>query len=527
MKGTALAQNIPVQGAPTPIPTTTTQSTPLQVAEQQIPFDNDGNVWTITQVMEQQYGFLREYPNVVEARLYQAQTIDSTYTLELTQVLSGRIQRSRIPLNREQTNDLRTRVMNALQTNAPIFNPEERLSEWEKTSLAIGAGLLGVYYGLATDVTVLAARNQNQTSFAPSGVGVATLLTPLTFAGGTIWAGNQPWFNRSSALMLSSGLGLGFIHGIFLYGLFSDVQTGTGGGLVATGVLTAAAEAGFGMTIPTTLNLNYGQTTVFAGMGASGLLAGVLLPASLGGFDGGNAGWGFRGISAAVLGLSAAGYYGGYVLGQSQHFAGGDGLVFGIPASVGLLVPLSIATLNSSQNVDWRSLAAASLLTHGAGYVLGGFLIKDKDFSLQQGRAISTATGLGVLAGLLPSLADRSGQAARLSTLLMLIGSGIGFGVSYALNSNEASVNDRNRRAASGTQSSLWTDEVERILRRTSIEAAPLGMMGLAAPQMFSSGLLGTGLGAVSLPVLTVRYTPESPHEQELRQLKKINGERE
>jgi hypothetical protein len=519
----AIAQSVPVQGAPVPqTPSnapSTLQTSPLQAPEVQIPFDTDGNIWTITQAMEQQYGFLREYPNVVEARLYQAQTADSSYTLELTQFLNGRTQRTRIPLSREQTNDLRSRVVSALQVT-PTFAPEERLTDWEKTSLAISAGLLGLYYGIFTDATVLATQNTSG-STGPS-FGTATLLTPLLFAGGAIWATNQSWFNRSSALMLGNGLTLGFLRGIFLYGLIGDVRTGTGGGLVATGVLTAAAEAGFGMTIPTTLNLNYGQTTVLTGMGATGLLAGVLMPATLGAFDNGSNGWDFRGVSAVVLGLSAAGYYGGYLLGQSQHFAGGDGLVFGTPATLGLLLPLSVTFLNNPQTIDGKLTAGLSLLTHGAGYVLGGMLIKDKDFSFQQGRAISSATGLGVLAGLLPSLADRSGQTARLSTLLMVLGGGVGFGISYALNSTQAGLNDRTRRAANGSQSSLWMDEV---LKRTSVEVSPMGMLGMAAPQMFANPALGAGLGAVSLPILTVRYTPESPREQEVRQLEQIEAE--
>ncbi len=466
-------------------------SLPMMAQETQVPMDTEGRVMIITAESEQTYRLFPEYPGFLEARLFQA--VDSSFTLEITQTINGQTQRLRKAVTLAEVQTLRLRV-SAIYQSVPTLDPEQNLSGWERTSVALAAGLFGLEYGLIADLA------STPYSSRYSSVGTWTILTPLIYAGGTIWASNEPWFTRSSSQMLTNGLTLGFVHGLSLYGLVAGESQTSPGAVWGTGILAGAVEGFSTMRLPEKLGLNLGQTTVLTSLGFSGLLAGILVPATLGAFDGN--GWTARGASASVLAMSVGGYWLGYRLSQSQYFAGGDGVVFSTPASLGLFLPVSVALVANSSSFDGKIIAGLSLATHVLGYVIGNSLINNKDFTFDQGRAISTATGLGTLAGLVALYGARNNESLlRASPLITILGGAIGFAIAYGAHSAEAKLNAQVRQAAQGGRSSLYSDDswFERFAHNADVQFCPVGLLGMAAPTLIPTGL--------TLPILNMRYT--------------------
>jgi hypothetical protein len=388
----------------------TSSTAPVQAPAQnqnsldtQLPWDASSSLFVYTSEMEAAFALFPSFANLVEARLFQA--ADSSYTLEVVQFLSGKQQRNRVALTAQEAQDLRSRITSAVQSTGMQGRSEVYLTEWEKISFALGTGGTGLAYGFLADFTAIASQpNSARSPFVFNSVG--TILTPLAFAGATYWATQQPWFTRSSALMISSGLATGLFHGFALAGLVTDFRAVTGTPLLLTAIGVGVAEAGFGMRLPEQLGMNYGQTTLMTSMGSSGLLTGILAPAALGVFDRTSANNGeflIRALSASVLGVSAGGFFLGYKLGQTQHFAGGDGVVMSLPTSFLGLLPAGIWFLGfplggSSDPSQLKLIAGLTVLADAGGYWLGHELIRNKDFTFEQGRNIVSAAGWGTLA---------------------------------------------------------------------------------------------------------------------------------
>lgn len=525
--GIVLAQ---AQPAPTAAPAKTS-------AETQAPFDKDGKLWIITEDMERQFNFFPKYRNVIDARLFQLP--DSSFVLELTQLLGSTPENTRIRLSLADLVDLRTTVSDALQrgqmsqpqngfpqggsSQGGFFGggnfarplDERNLNDWEKTTIVISATTLGLSYGILADAFSFSSGASNP-SFIPN-IGVTTIAAPLAFGGGALWAVSQPWFTRSSALMLTNGITAGFFHGIAGYLAVADQQQIEGRALGISGIVGSLIESGFTLRLPEALNLNYGQTSMLTNMGSSTIFTGALAAVALGAFNvdtqGNLSPNALRLTAAASLLGSAGGYFLGYRIGQSQNIAPGDAIVFENPAGFMSLIPLSIGltSLQSGQPLpDFRLLSGLTVGAQALGYVLGNELIRDKDFTFDQGRQINQAASLGATVGLIPLYAVRTGGIALYAPLLAAVGGGVGFTIAYLNTAKQAELYDKARRGSSGAHSLLpeampdesttnsWLESlVVRTARHTDVQFSPLGLFGLAHPAL---GLLG---GAS--PIVTVR----------------------
>ncbi len=496
---------------------------PKTAVEVQAPFDKDSKLWIITEEMERQYGFFPKYRGVIDARLFQLP--DSSFVLELTQLLGSAPENTRIRLTLAELIDLRSRVNDALQrgqmqggnAQGGFTNPwaqfarpldERSLNDWEKTSLVISATTLGLSYGLFTD---LLSPSSGNVGFGPfSSVGVTTIAAPLAFGGGTLWAVNQPWFTRSSAVMLTNGITSGFLHGIAGYLVVADQQQIEGRALGISGVVGSAIESGMTLRLPETLNLNYGQTSILANMGGNTFLSGALAALALGAFDGnGNINPnGLRLTAAASLLGSAGGYFLGYRVGQGQHIAPGDALVFDSPAGFATLLPLSVGFLslqNNGQIPDIRLLSGLTVGAQALGYVIGNELIRNKDFSFDQGRQINQAASLGVTIGLIPLYAGRSNGLIFYAPILSALGGAVGFGIAYANCAKQAEEFDKARRETTNTKSSTLNEMPEHrtntwldnLAKHTDVQFSPFGFMGGLHPAL--------GLLSANTPIVSIR----------------------
>lgn len=510
---------------------TAPQTAPAKTStEIQAPFDKDGKLWIITEEMERQFGFFPKYRNVIDARLFQLP--DSTFLLELTQLVGSVPENTRIPLSLVELVNLRNAVSDALQ-RGQVSQPqggffgfgggnfarpldERYLNDWEKTSLVISATTVGLLYGILSDPVFISSTTSP--SYTPS-IGITTIAVPLAFGGGTLWAVSQPWFTRSSALMLTNGITSGFFHGLAGYLVFADQQQLLGqglGGLGISGIVGSLIESGLTLRLPEALNLNYGQTSLMTNMGSSTIFTGALAAIALGAFNVDTQGNNlnpnaYRLTAAASLLGSAGGYFLGYRLGQSQNIAPGDAVVFENPAGFAILLPFSI-TLASSQSQqslpDVRLLSGLTIGAQALGYVLGNELIRNKDFSFDQGRQINSAASLGTTLGLITLYAVRTGGIAFYAPLLAVVGGGVGFTIAYLNAAKQAEANDQARRDGTNTKSSSlqimpgedaksWLESLaERTARHTDVQFSPLGFLGMAHPVL---GVLGTASPIVSI----------------------------
>jgi hypothetical protein len=506
--------------------------------------------------MDTRYGgiFAREYNNFAEARLWEL--ADSSYALDIRQFANSTnafplnapsmlTERVRIPLTLLQVVELRTRismaVMNAPQFTlfGPVYMPmgtEMELSQWERTNLALSVGLTGLTYGIVSDVS----SGSNAGTFRL--FGPYSLLTPIVYGGGTLYAAHQPWFTRASSTMLTSGITLGVLHGFGLYGLAASTlqpQTSTIDGLFPTALGFGALEAAAGIYAADRFGWTYGESAMITSVATSGLLLGAGLPFVAGGYDNAGSSGAQLGIGAA-LALSTAGYWGGYALAQTQYFTGGDANIAAFPASVGLFIPLSIGFLTPP--VDWKLTVGTAIAGHVCGYALGLWLVGNKDFSLDQYRTVNQFAGFGGLLGLIPITLARSGSAFASFPLISFIGSAIGFGIGYAISAPQAALADKARRAvlldSTGKSSSLLRieegyDDVasnstwfSRLLERTNMEVSPLGIL--------SVGTFGRGAGmlqnlfstGIALPIMSIRtQLEENEVQRQQEQVEMLHGE--
>ncbi|MCU0424926.1 MAG: hypothetical protein MUF71_04795 [Candidatus Kapabacteria bacterium] len=507
---TAIAQVQPTQQQKAP---------PKTAGEIQSPFDKDGKLWIITEEMERQYGFFPQYRNVIDARLFQLP--DSTFVLELLQMIGSASENTRIRLSLADLIDLRNRVSDALQRGqlssgggglfgANFARPldERILNDVEKLSLVLSATALGLSYGFLSDAFLFNSGVSNPL-FTPA-FGTMTIAAPIAFGAGALWAVNQPWFTRSSSLMMFNGLTSGFLHGAAGYLLFADQNRLEGRTIGVSGLLGSVIEAGATLRLPEALNLSYGQTSMMVNMGGSTFLTGAMASIALGAFSidsrGNLSPDALRWTALSSLATSAGGYFLGYHLGQTQHIAPGDDIVFENPAGFLSLIPVSLAFpsfLNQTAPPDFRLLAGATIGAQALGYLLGHALIQNKDFSFDQGRQINQFASLGATLGLIPLYAGFRSDIFAYAPLLSAAGGAVGFAIGYFGTAKQAEANDKIRRASTSPSTSLemQTEEREntwfdRLAQHTDMKVSPLGLLGIVNPTL---GLFGVASPIVSI----------------------------
>jgi hypothetical protein len=156
--------------------------------------------------------------------------------------------------------------------------------------------------------------------------------------------------------------------------------------------------------------------------------------------------------------------------------------------------------------------------------VLGNELIRNKDFTFDQGRQINQAMSLGVTVGLIPLYAGVNSTLARYAPLLMAAGGAIGFTIAYANCSKQAEQYDKARRASTGAQSLLPEEMPERrthswfesLAQHTDVQFSPLGLAGAVHPAL---SLMGAATPIVS--IRTQLGAMEREHEEWQREAMK------
>ncbi len=496
--------------------------------QQQVSFDYNGKMMRLTWEFEKQFAILRSYPYLHEARLFQ--TSDTSYTLEASHIVDGKLERELKPLTVQEVARIRYETSEALKSFA-MWGNEERTAVWEDWVLGAGTLGWGLVSGLAMDISYALQRTSpQQTAPLPSTWWIPTLAATGAYA----WSVNQPWYNRSSAIMWGNGLLQGTAHGWALYLLFASQATNVGD-LFLAGTVFGGVEAVAGMSLAHLFDFTAAQSQMITALGGSGLYVGLLSQ-----FAAGN---NFRSIPgnniARIVGVStllgsAAGMWIGNEIGTSPSITGGDAVVFTTPASIVGSAPLSI--LSASQSAT--SVQVASGLTIGAivgGHFLGNALVREKDFSFLQGRIINLTSGIGgyLLTYFLNGAITRAlvnGQAAQAQSLQLtqaiasLVGGIAGFTIPYLVYAKEAEEQHQHRLTAIGAQANarfprhILSEQtwLENLAANTDVQFSPLGLAGVVHPAL---SLIGA-----TTPIVSIRThvgAMEREHEEWQREAMK------
>lgn len=485
--------------------------------QQQVSFDYNGKMMRLTWEFEKQFAILRSYPYLHEARLFQ--TNDTTYTLEASHIVDGKLERELKPLTVQEVARIRYETSDALRSFA-MWGNEERTAVWEDWVLGAGTLGWGLGFGAVTDISY---RNQLTSSQLQASLNT-WWITSLASTGGYAWAVHQPWYSRASATMWTNGLLQGTAHGWAFYLLFAQ-QNINEGDFFLTGIIGGGMEASIGLALSHIANMSQSQAQMITSFGASGLYVGILSQ-----FASGN---NFRSIpsnevarivAASVLVGSAAGMWIGNEIAKSGAITGGDAQVMTNPVGIFSSAPLSILSASPATS----SVQLISGLTIGViigGNFLGSELVRDKDFSFLQGRIISLLSGIG---GYLPSFfitsISTNGQAftaqSRLltSAIASLVGGIAGFTIPYLIYAKEAEEQHQRRLTATGAQANAGFPRLipseqtwlENLAANTDVQFSPLGLLPLLTPTAASV----SGFGVVGLPIMSIRTVLGRPAPQ-------------
>ncbi len=504
---------------------------PSPQTQRQVSFDYGGKLMRLTWEFEKQFVILRSYPYLYEAHLFQ--TADTAYTLEVTHIVNGKVERELKPLTMQEVARIRYESSDAMRSFA-MWGNEERTAVWEDWALGVGTAAWGLSSGLVVDITnaITASQGQSITPQTP-----IWYIPTLAATGGYAWAVNQPWYNRASATMWGNGLLQGTAHGWALYLLLSPQNTNLGDFFLA-GTIMGGVEAGAGLALAHLLNFSTAQSQMITAFGGSGVYVGVLAQFATGNnlrsIPGNDAG---RLVGATTLIGSAVGMWLGNEVAKSPALTGGDAVVLTTPSAIIGSAPISI--FSASPNVT--SLQVAAGATIGAivgGHLVGNALVQNKDFSFLQGRIINLASAIG---GYLPtyvlssavSAAILSGQAANAQSLQLtsaiasLVGGIIGFTIPYIIYTKDAEEQHQRRLVATGAQANAdlpprivpsertW---FENLAANTDVQFSPLGMLPALSPHA-GFGIMGAGVPIMSIRTIFGNPAPKPRLEDEINEV--------
>jgi hypothetical protein len=392
----------------------------VHAQETLVPFDSAGRVERLDRSLEDKLNLFPEFPRFVEAALFRLP--DSSYVLEIMYDDSAGRLRARRPLTSDEASDLRWRVMQAIAERAPAVGLDQ---SGRKRFIAGNLALTLGYHGWAIP-TALQAKES-----------VAGGLYLVTAAAGyfiPLLATEHASVSRGTASLGLYGGSRGIAHGIML-GLVAGAEH-NGPLLVGAGVLASIAEEVVAVNIARHANLSDGDAVAIGVLGDFGAGIGVGMADVSGAFDSDHAaaagGW--------VLAGSAAGLATGGLLARNMDYTRGDAYVVRAAGALGALVTVTLTTYGDPK--DDRVYSSTAIAGAVGGLALGHVLIRDHDFSSDQGALITLGEVSGGLLGIgLVTLAvgDHGAESSTYWTGTMLGAAG-GFTFSYLLLEPDASL---------------------------------------------------------------------------------------
>lgn len=394
----------------------------VQAQEIQVPFDSAGRVQRLDRSLEDKLNLFPEFPRFVEAALFRLP--DSSYVLEILYDDSAGRLRERRALTSDETADLRWRVMQAISERAPATlldrSGRKRLIAGNLT-LALG------YYGWAIPYAFQVGSG--------SAYGGLYLVTAAAGYFIPLLATERTSVSRGTASLGLYGGSRGIGHGIML-GLVAGAED-NGPALVGAGVLASIAEEVAALSIARHANLSDGDAVAIGVLGDFGAGIGVCMADVTGAFDHSDD----AAVGAWVLAGSAAGLATGGMLARRVDYTRGDAYIVRAAGALGALTTITFTTYGDPEND--RVYSSAAMAGAVGGLALGHVLIRDHDFSSDQGALITLGGVSGGLLGVGLVTLSAGGHEAESSTYWTgtTLGAAAGFTVAYLLFESDASLN--------------------------------------------------------------------------------------
>lgn len=347
--------------------------------EASIPVDADGRLHQIDSVLEAKLGLFPEIPEFHEARIFQHDS--ATFTLQITCQEEGKMVQRRTPLTLPQLQAFRQRVADSIAACLPtiMLNQEGRAKMLVNTTI-----ISSLYYGRAL---AIATGMEDERTMAATHIisGAVGCFLP------DILTANRPVRNADGQ-MVTSGMLLGIGHGMaasmFFHGEGTSVETALG-----WSIPFSIAEGVAGYMISDGYQLSEGDVAMITNGGVLGLGVGIGMTHLAGFVDIGDE----HAAGLLILGGSAGGLLLGNAMANAQTYTTGDASVVASTALLGGFTPLFFAELiDPDQNdTDGKLHIGGVMLGATAGMLLGGELVREKDFTPSQ----ATSIGLGEIAG--------------------------------------------------------------------------------------------------------------------------------
>jgi len=393
--------------------------------ETSVPIDADGKLNQIDAELEAKLGLFPEIPEFREARLFQNDSV--TFTLQVAYQPGGQLIQRRTTLTLSEAHALRQRVSDSIAARAAGVT----LDQEGRAGLLLATTVISLgYYGAA--ITTAANIDDGRAI-----VGAYMLSGAVGFFIPYLLTNNRP-VRAADEGLATSGLALGVGHGMAA-SLIINGEENTTEAVLGWSVPFSIAEGIAGYMISDGYQLSHGKATMLSNGGALGfgLGAGAAFLADL--YDRGNE----RAVGTLMLGGSAGGFLLGNTMANAQSYTAGDAHVTAATSLLGGFVPLFFAEMidPDGDNSDGKLHIGGVMLGATGGMLIGGELVRGKDFTTSQ----ATYIGLGELAGGLLGLgvsylltSETTGNNRALYLGVSSAGAVGGFGLLYNLMSKES-----------------------------------------------------------------------------------------
>lgn len=387
--------------------------------EQQVPFDNNGTVFTIDRAFNDKHLIFDGAAEFYEARLFKR--TDSTFVLELTRLSGKSYVRDRQELSAQDVAELKSRISKIVDFSAATDHLP-KLDQSGRSALLWGSTLWSLfYYGTAISYAISGPDfNIGATYLIAGGLGY---LVPMALTG-------DAEVSTGASTLALGGMFQGAIHGWLLgaviLGPELDVRFGS-----ALSSITGVAETVAGLLIGKNMAISDGRASAINTSSFYGMVCGGLLGITAFGPE-------FNGAVGARVssGLALAGSVGGMLVGNAlandQNLTPADGTMYATSGLLGLTLPYAVMMAFADSPLDGRIISGAGIVGAIGGLWLGTELVRGHDFDSDDASTVVLGTLAGAVSGIGVGLLLKD---ARLYTPLMWAGAASGFGLAIGTRS--------------------------------------------------------------------------------------------
>jgi len=379
----------------------------VRAQETETTFDPAGKIEVITTEMQSKSDLFPEVKDFKEARLFILP--DSSYTLDISSDVAGKITHTRKPLTKEE----RLALFHKLAVVLEFSDPGLLTDQSGRSSFLLGmASLSLLVYG--PSVAVLSGGDGGSaTGMWLISAGAGYLLPAMMTSGSKVT-------QAQSTLAISSGY-QGYAAGL----TFGAMTNADPTGIIALGMISSLTDLSVMYTLAGSEDMTEAKASLIAQGGLNGMLDGFAVGGLLD-----NSSEFSSGKEAGIL----LGHVGGYIVANAiangENYTAGDATGINLLSSLGFWagVANTSAIGNSKLVLEDQSALAAGLIGNAAGYYFGAKLLRHYALTGTQGTYLQLGTYGGALVGFgVGILADSKFEHPMVWSILSTLGAIGGF----------------------------------------------------------------------------------------------------